>query len=286
MREKYKIFFNAENKRYVVVAPQNLISGLAKIEQSLQFYPNPLVTDFPAIVKDSNEVTLFDLDRDQFMFSSSLPAACKELYGNIKGLKLENNANDPIEKLSDAISYSIKTPGMTLYEKLKEKEQPFAYLRVTLGPDQRTAPGIPYVLEIWPSGSGSPIHNHGGACAIIKVLYGRITCNVYNKISLPPDEKDMKPLIKFDLKQDQITWIDPNWYQTHRLENNTDEFCATIQCYRYDFNDSIHWPNFDYIGFVEGRDEYELKEFYPDSDFTFMNLRSIVLEEYKKYLEG
>ena len=42
---------------------------------------------------------------------------------------------------------------MTLYEKLKEKEEQFAYLRVTLGPDRRTAPGIPYVLEIWPSGN-------------------------------------------------------------------------------------------------------------------------------------
>ena len=59
---------------------------------------------------------------------------------------------NPITKLSDAIRYSIKTPGMTLYEKLKEKEEQFTYLRVTLGPDRRTAPGIPYVLEIWPSG--------------------------------------------------------------------------------------------------------------------------------------
>ena len=55
-------------------------------------------------------------------------------------------------KLSDAIRYSIRTPGMTLYKKLKEKEGEFPYLRITLGPNQRTAPGIPYVLEIWPAG--------------------------------------------------------------------------------------------------------------------------------------
>ena len=263
---------------------QNVVSGLVKIEQTLQFFPNPFVTDFPAIVKDSNDLTLFDLDRDQYMFSGSLPSACKELYDNIKGLKLENT-KDPIVKLSDAISYSIKTPGMTLYNKLKEKEENFGYLRVTLGPDKRTAPGIPYVLEIWPSGNGSPIHNHGGACAIIKVLFGRITCNIYNKFTEPPeDETDMISLLRFDLKEEQVTWIDPNWYQTHRLHNNTDEFCATIQCYRYDYTDTIHWPNFDFVGVVEGKEDYELKEFYPDSDFTFMSLRSIVLKEYKQYL--
>ncbi|XP_066935055.1 uncharacterized protein [Clytia hemisphaerica] len=289
IRKKYNIFFNAEEKKYVVAESEKMVEdvtgGLVKIEQTLQFYPNPLVTNFSPIVKDSSKVTLFDLDRDQFMFSSSLPPACKELYDNIKGLQLEF-PEDPITKLSDAIRYSINTPGMTLYEKLKEKEEQFAYLRVTLGPDRRTAPGIPYVLEIWPSGKGSPIHNHGGACAIIKVLFGRITCNIYNKITQPPEQTEMQPLTRFDLNEEQMTWIGPNWYQTHRLHNNTDDFCATIQCYRYDFNDAIHWPNFDYVGFVEDKEKYELEEFYPDSDFTFVNLRRTVLDEFQKFLEG
>lgn len=42
--------------------------------------------------------------------------------------------------------------------------------------------GVPYVLEIWPVGSGSPVHNHGGACAIIKVLHGSLTISLYNKL--------------------------------------------------------------------------------------------------------
>ena len=28
------------------------------------------------------------------------------------------------------------------------------------------------MLEIWPSGHHSPVHDHGNACAVIKVLYG------------------------------------------------------------------------------------------------------------------
>lgn len=231
---------------------------------------------------DSKDVTLFDLDRSEYTFSASLPPACQELYSNIKNLSLEYPEN-VLMKLSDAIRYSIVTPGMTLYKKLREKAGEFPYLRVTLGPDHRTAPGIPYVLEIWPSGSKSPIHNHGGSCAIIKNLFGRITVNIHNKMQDPPEED--KPLKIFDLKEDQITWISPNWYQTHRLVNNTDDFCATIQCYRYDFKDTIQWTGFDFIEFVEDKEHYELQEFLPNSDFTFIYLRSKVMEEFRDHLQ-
>ena len=32
------------------------------------------------------------------------------------------------------------------------------------------SPGIPYVLEIWPIGSRSPIHNHAAVYGVIKVF--------------------------------------------------------------------------------------------------------------------
>lgn len=293
IRKHYWRFFNAAEKKYIVVENKKLQcdddekgdGGLIDVEAMLLFSPNPLVQNFPPLVIDSGSISLFDLDRDQYMLSSSLPKPCIELYDNIKGLQLEF-PGDPLMKLSDAIRYSIETKGMTLYNKLKEKEDKFKYLRVTLGPDKRTAPGIPYVLEIWPKHCGSLIHNHGGSCAIIKNLYGQITVNIFNKFTQPPDEDNMKPIIKFDLKQDDVTWIDQNWYQTHKLFNNTNDFCATIQCYRYDYTDTIHWPQFDYVNYVEGKDKFELEEFVPDSDFTFVHLRSIVLKEYKTYLEG
>ena len=283
IRKKLYPFFNAEKKKTVIVGSEKSekMFFILDVTPRFQFRPNPLTCNYSPFVLDSSKVTLFDLDRDAHMFSSSLPLACQELYGNIKNVTLEYPEN-PIMKLSDAIRYSIETKGMTLYKKLKEKSGEFPYLRVTLGPDQRTAPGIPYVLEIWPSGSQSPIHNHGGACAVIKNLFGRITVNIFNKLKDPPPNEDENPIKKFDLKQDQITWISPNWYQTHKLVNNTDDFCATIQCYRYEESDTIHWPGFD---FVEGKRHSELEEFFPDSDFTFVHIRGIVLQEYRQFLE-
>ena len=282
-RKELYPFFNADKKKSVIVKSATSALDAAAtlyVTPRFQFRPNPFTCNYCPFVMDSSKVTLFDLDRDEHMFSCSLPSACQELYGNIKSLTLEYPEN-PVMKLSDAIRYSIETKGMTLYKKIKEKAGEFPYLRVTLGPDQRTAPGIPYVLEIWPSGSKSPVHNHGGACAVIKNLFGRISVNIFNKLKDPP-ERDPKPIKKFDLKQDQITWIGPNWYQTHRLVNNTGDFCATIQCYRYEESDMIHWPGFD---FVEERQDFELEEFYPNSDFTFINIRGIVLKEYQQFLE-
>lgn len=49
------------------------------------------------------------------------------------------------------------------------------YIRVSVGLPSGCSPGIPYVLEIWPPGHFSPIHNHGNAFGIVRLLHGSIT---------------------------------------------------------------------------------------------------------------
>ena len=36
-------------------------------------------------------------------------------------------------------------------------------------------------------------------------------------------------------------------YQTHQLRNVSDDYCATVQCYRYDDKDDIQWNQFDFV---------------------------------------
>ena len=64
------------------------------------------------------------------------------------------------------IRHSIVTEGFTLNKILKNK----SYLRVPAGPSFGQSPGVPYVLEFWPTNSKSPIHNHGNVCGIVKVI--------------------------------------------------------------------------------------------------------------------
>merc|ERR1712150_296072 len=155
------------------------------------------------------------------------------------------------------------------------------YLRVTLGIDRRNGIGIPFVLEIWPVGHRSAIHNHGNTCAIIKVLHGSINITVFNRLSNPTPEHP-KIIKKFDANAGQCTWLDPNWYQTHQLTNIREDFCATIQCYQYMKADRVHYPGFDFIA----PEDPEPDIFYPDSDWSFDEFQAIVLQEYREYLKN
>ncbi|GLC52884.1 hypothetical protein PLESTB_000684400 [Pleodorina starrii] len=287
----------------------------------VQLFRLPMTRNPPPKVKDSATLTLADLDDPQYTFSADLPPACQVLYKNVAGadMKLEG-------ELAAAISYSIATEGCLLYKKLQEKDTDFGYLRVTLGSDNGYGPGIPYVLEIWPGNSRSPIHNHGNVCAVIKVLHGNIRVDVHNMLAqeladlghhhhaagdpaaaattsatptdggandTAPDADPSRvpgpadrtghppqPLLTVPLYAGDVTWMDPNWYQCHQLINEATDrgnFCATIQCYKYDDSDQLVWPGFDYL--KPGQDEVFL--FHPDSDFSFGDMRDKVLTEYR-----
>ena len=248
----------------------------------------------------SPTVNLSDLDLGKYIYSASLPPECQSLYDNVTAENVDldyqgTNEHQYHFKLSDAIRYSIETEGCTLNKHLQSKANEFdpsdpkqTYLRITLGKDHGNSPGIPYVLELWPKGHGSPIHNHGNAYAVIRVLHGGLTIHYYNKASvsvLPGDpsqpfddcdcESNHTQLGQFSVKKGDVTWISPNWYQTHKLWNNTDDYCATVQCYRYGNNDNMNWPHFDYIKSCD-----IIGEFTPDSDFTFTEMKEIVVKEY------
>ncbi|XP_021364309.1 uncharacterized protein LOC110457385 isoform X2 [Mizuhopecten yessoensis] len=287
IRKEYHGLFNAEDQGMVKLYDSVQLmrstgsSSLIDIEKKVAFYKNPFVSNMSPIVLDSSKVTLFTLDNSKYMLTGSLPPACKELYENIRNCELNWPPEVDDVLLSDAIRFSIETEGCLLYEKLKSKAGEFGegsgkeetYLRVTLGHSLGNSPGIPYVLEIWPSGHYSPIHNHGNANAVIKVLFGEINISIYNKQTTEPDAVPMKT---FNAYAGDVTWINRNWFQTHKLWNNTTDFCATIQCYDYDAGDTTHWPYFDYVS-----ENSTIEEFLPNSDFTFKDMRQKVLVEYR-----
>ena len=251
--------------RYLRQVEKMELQSLVDVEKKVSFYPHPLTYNWSPLVLDSSKATLNILSTNRFTTSASLPATCRELYENVgsAGVALE-------PRLCDAINYSINTEGKILNKKLKERQ----YLRVTVGSDRGSSPGIPYVLEIWPASSESPIHNHGNAFAVIKVLYGAIKVTIYNKTW--DDEENQEVLMNFTAIQGDVTWISPNWFQTHKLKNESNKlFCATIQCYKYGQDDELMWPYFDYL---EGK---TVKEFLPHSDFEFTKMRERVLEEYR-----
>jgi hypothetical protein len=253
--------------------------------QPIRLLKDPITTQVPFIIKGVNELTMDDIAGNRYLPSAALSASAQQLYQCVSGKKFVLNTPD-FPDFSDAIEYSIATPGCWCYERLqqkatefnKEKPQPLeTYLRITLGQNNGESPGIPYVMEIWPVGHYSPIHNHSGANAIIRVLHGDIHVKLFPYLC---DDKDgVEPFAEADFTTNDITWLSPTHNQIHQLVNlqTNKDTCITIQCYLYDSDDNQHYDYFDYLGDDHSKNQYE-----PDSDMDFLSFKEKMEEEWNQ----
>jgi hypothetical protein len=254
----------------------------------IRILKNPILNATPLLVKGTDDLTMYDVAGTTYLPSAALSGTSQVLYNYVSGKKFTLNTPD-FPEFADAIEYSIKTPGLWCNTRLKEKATEFGkdpnpletYLRITLGQNNGESPGIPYVMEIWPVGHYSPIHNHSSANAVIRVLHGSIHVSLYPFLC---DETDtVEPFGTKDFKKDDITWISPTLNQIHMLKNldtNT-ETCITIQCYMYDEIDRMHYDYFDYLDANNSK-----KQFEPDSDMDFNDFKAKMREEwYKRSVE-
>ena len=246
----------------------------------LKILRDPITNNTPLLIKNTNQLTMEDISKNTYMPDAFLSTSSQQLYNCINGENFKLNTDD-FSDFSEAIEYSIATPGCWCYETLKAKSTEFnpdkpdlyeTYLRITLGQNNGESPGIPYVMEIWPPQHYSPIHNHGGSSAIIRVLHGEINVSLFPFLSTD----DVKPFAKHEFYQDQITWISPTLNQIHQLKNvNIDHTCITIQCYMYDTDDVIHYDYFDYIDA-----DCKKQQFEPDSDMDFVKFKETIRQEW------
>jgi hypothetical protein len=249
----------------------------------LQLLRDPITAKVPLLIKETKQLTMKHIAEYSFLPKSHLSIVAQQLYDCISGKKFVLD-DDDFPYFSQAIEYSIITPGLWCYERLKEKSGEFdkenpnileTYLRITLNQNNGESPGIPYVLEIWPIGHYSPVHNHGGSNAVIRVLHGKINVKLYPFLC---DEKEgIEPFNEIQFVKDDITWISPGLNQVHQLTNLTtnNETCITIQCYLYDEKDIIHYDYFDYLDGNGNKNQYE-----PDSDSDFITFKEIMKEEW------
>lgn len=253
----------------------------------MKLLKDPITSSLPLIVKNIDELTMTDIANNSFLPHCHLSVISQQLYDCISGKQFVLNDNN-FPDFSKAIEYSIITPGLWCYERLKEKSTEFnkddpnileTYLRITLNENNGESPGIPYVMEIWPIGHYSPIHNHGGSSAIIRVLNGKINVNLYPFLCY--DEKNgVKPFKKVQILKDEITWLSPTINQVHKLHNldTNNETCITIQCYTYEEDDKKHYDYFDYLDNKGNKQNYE-----PDSDMEFILFKETMKKEWVNY---
>ena len=271
-------FSNALNKAF--------LESLVSIEYSSiaprRLLRDPVTLKVPLLLKNTNELSMSDIAKGEFLPHSNLSAAGQQLYNCISGRRfILNDADFP--DFAKAIEYSIATPGLWCNTRLKEKANEFSkdkpnyketYLRITLGENNGESPGVPYVMEIWPVGHYSPVHSHSSANAVIRVLHGSIHVTLFPFLS---SGAAVEPFAAADFSKDNITWINSTLNQTHQLKNldNNKDTCITIQCYKYDNNDNGHYDYFDYID-ADGK----IQQYEPDSDMDFIKFKNLMKQEW------
>ena len=241
---------------------------------------DPITQTVPLLIKDTDELTMADIAGTTILPSANLSTMGQKLYRCISGRRFQLDDRD-FPEFSKAIEYSIATPGCWCNTTLKNKATEFnkdkpnlaeTYLRITLGQNNSESPGIPYVMEIWPAGHYSPVHNHGGSDAVIRVLHGSIQVSLFPYLSASEP-----PFAVTSFKEGDVTWISPTLNQIHQLKNVKKKACVTIQCYMYETEDTAHYDYFDYIDDAGKIDPYE-----PDSDMDFLAFKALLRQEWSQ----
>ena len=278
---RHQFEMTEENKKFLENLSHITISNKSAINP-IRLIRDPVTMNVPMRIKNTDDLTMTDIASNSYLPTAYLSPTSKKLYDCIAGknFQLSKESAD----FANAIEYSIATPGMWCYEKLKAKSREFnpdkpneleTYLRITLGQNNGESPGIPYVMEIWPPHHYSPIHNHGGSSAVIRVLHGKINVSLYPFLC---EDEGIKPFGEEVFETNEITWISPTLNQVHKLENKDDKTtCITIQCYMYENEDVKHYDYFDYLDVDGNKQQYE-----PDSDMDFIIFKQTIMEEWSK----
>jgi predicted metal-dependent enzyme (double-stranded beta helix superfamily) len=263
--------------------PWTWMAGIEEVELAaptggfVDLWKDPVTIELPMRVVPHDSITMEDIAYGRVTVPASLTATCQKLYDNVAGARFLLDTPD-FPDFSAAIKASILDKNGWCAKVLEEKANEFGkydpdmtYLRITLGTNQGESPGIPFVMEIWPSGNYSPIHNHGGSDAVIRVLHGEINVSLYP--FLAPEEQT--PFAAKTFVKEDVTWISARLNQVHQLRNlNPEEPCITIQCYLYSDDNQTHWPYFDYLG------DGDIEHFNPNSDADFLSFKRIMKEEW------
>jgi hypothetical protein len=180
-----------------------------------------LIIAQPSSTVNLDDPILFDLDRS----IARRLGSCRYLYHSLVHFRFDDS--DFLDWIP-AIQHSIEHPQGWCHRKLAEKihqvghrNRKMTSLRLTIDK---------FVVEIWPAGHASPVHQHSAVYGLFRVLHGSILVRLFAFLA---DRVQEKASLEYLLEEGQISWLSPTLNRTHQMKNvQLTSLCILVTCYR------------------------------------------------------
>jgi hypothetical protein len=162
----------------------------------------------------------------------------------------------------EAIRVSLNSPDGALRQILEMKsardgvkDSKTTYIRVDCFGKRIQSPCL---LEIWPGGHHSSIHEHADSTGLMKGVFGRVDIMLYEGLGTEP-----KKTALFSLTAERCSWMSPEHYQAHKVYCPMDahDFAATFHIYTDTQSDVFKYR--------EEREPHRIAEFVTESDIAW-----------------
>lgn len=203
--------------------------------------PSPLISDARRV---------FDYGRQH-----EIPERAVDLYRRTRELSLSYWEQE-------AIRVSLNAPDGALRRLLEMKAErdgvndpQTTYIRVDCFGKRIQSPCL---LEIWPGGHHSPIHEHANSTGLMKGVFGRVDIMLYERLDARPKEVAL-----LSMTPERCSWMSPDHYQAHKVYCPMDkhDFAATFHIYTDTQGDVFKYR--------EEREPHCIAQFLTESDISW-----------------
>lgn len=238
----------------------------------------PIIFDPPLLIISPNEFSPTRHDNREGVLAPFLRNPCQHLYLQFNDFTLND---DTFPNFTEAIEHSVKNPNGWCHQKLKEKSNRFGRPKaeasyICIGIDKIEGDKTMYsgVIKIWPPGYYSPIHNHGVAYGIIRVLHGKILIKFFPELSMGVRQSC---LIEQLFEANQATWMMPKLNQISQMKNPDmyGSCCITLHCYQYKTDEQVPCEHFDFIT----NDGQHIECYHSLYDNTYLTFKKLMMME-------
>jgi hypothetical protein len=214
----------------------------SRLREAVSFLsPSPLIFEARRV---------FDYGRQH-----EIPERAFDLYRRTRGLSLSYWEQEAIRASLNSSDGALRKLLVTKAARAGVSDPKSTYIRVDCFGKRIQSPCL---LEIWPGGHHSPIHEHASSTGLMKGVFGRVDIMLYEGLSANP-----KQVALLAMTPEHCSWMSPDHYQAHKVycPMSEHDFAATFHLYTETQSDVFKYR--------DEREPHNIAEFVTESDISW-----------------